>query len=247
MRMSRAVAMTAVVLSMPGAWALAAGAQAAPQAPAAPAQPPATTGQPGQVAGQVPPAAAPPAPMARTFSAPAGLLFNSVRADRVGDFEKVLAYLQAALSTSTNPTVQAQAKGWRIYKATEPGPNSTVLYVFSFTPAVSGADYSLGRILADAYPDAAQLQEIWRLYQGAVTSGGSLLNLTPVAVVPPPPLTVPGATPPAGTPPAGTPPAGTPPPSVPAAPPVAEPPAGQSPAPQPPPPNPLDSSPLGRR
>lgn len=237
MRMSRAVAMTAVVLSMPGAWA---GAQAAPQSPAAPAQPPATTGQPGQVPGQVPPAApaaAPAVPMARTFSAPAGLLFNSVRADRVGDFEKVLAYLQAALSTSTNPTVQAQAKGWRIYKATEPGPNSTVLYVFSFTPAVGGADYSLGRILADAYPDAAQLQEIWRLYQGAVTSGGSLLNLTPVAAVPPPPLTAPGATPPAAT----------PAPGVPAAPPAGDPPAGQSPAPQPPAPNPLDSNPLGRR
>jgi hypothetical protein len=116
----------------------------------------------------------------------------------VQDFEKVLAYLQAALDTSSDPTMRAQAQGWRIFKATEPGPNGTVLYVFAFNPTVPGADYGLGRILAEAYPDAAQLQEIWRLYQGAVTSGGSLLNLTPVTPAPaPPPPVAPaaGATP----------------------------------------------------
>ncbi len=53
-----------------------------------------------------------------------------------------------------------------------------VLYVFVLDPTVTGADYSLGRILADAYPDQAKLQEIWKLYSGSVT-GGSLLNLTP--------------------------------------------------------------------
>ncbi len=92
--------------------------------------------------------------------------------------------------------------------------------MFSFTPAVGGADYSLGRILAEAYPDAAQLQEVWRLYQGAVTSGGSLLNLTPVAVVPPPPLTLPGAAPPAAgqTPPAAQPGSAVPPAPAPPAP-----------------------------
>jgi hypothetical protein len=50
---------------------------------------------------------------------------------------------------------------------------------------VPGADYGLGRILAEAYPDAALLQEIWRLYTTSVTSGGSLLNLTPVVPVDP--------------------------------------------------------------
>ena len=55
----------------------------------------------------------------------------------------------------------------------------------------SGADYSLGRILADAYPDQAKLQEIWKLYSGSVT-GGSLLNLTPVKPAPPA-TTKPGA------------------------------------------------------
>jgi hypothetical protein len=52
--------------------------------------------------------------------------------------------------------------------------------VFLFDPAVPGADYGLGRILAEAYPDPTKLQEIWKLYTDSLASGGSLLNLTPV-------------------------------------------------------------------
>ena len=44
----------------------------------------------------------------------------------------------------------------------------------------AGADYGLGRILAEAYPDPTKLQEIWKLYTDSLASGGSLLNLTPV-------------------------------------------------------------------
>jgi hypothetical protein len=109
-----------------------------------------------------------------------GLLFNTVRPERVADFEQVIARVQAALGKSTDARVQEQAKGWHMFKATEPGPNGTVLYVFVMDPTVAGADYGLGRILAEAYPDVAELQEIWRLYTSSVTSGGSLLNLTPL-------------------------------------------------------------------
>ena len=97
----------------------------------------------------------------------------------MADFEKVIGYLQEALQKSTDATVRAQAKGWRVFKAAEPGPGGTVLFVFVIDPTVPSADYGLGRILADAFPDTAQLQEIWKLYTGAVTSGGTLLNLTP--------------------------------------------------------------------
>ena len=136
-------------------------------------------------------AAAPPQPSSassatRTFSAPVGMLLNAVRPERVADFEKLLGYLQAALAVSPDATVRAQAQGWRMLKASEPGPNGSVLYVFVLDPAVPGADYGLGRILADAYPDQAQLQEIWKLYTDSVASGGSLLNLTPVQPPAPP-------------------------------------------------------------
>lgn len=127
-----------------------------------------------------PSAAAQGSSAARTFTAPVGLLFNTVRPERVADFEKVIGYVQEALAKSSDAKDRAQGQGWHVYKAAEPGPNNTVLYVFVLDPTVSGADYGLGRILAEAYTDTAQLQEIWKLYTGAVTSGGSLLNLSPV-------------------------------------------------------------------
>jgi hypothetical protein len=181
---------------------------APPQPSGAPQQPAPTAPGAAAPAGITPPAAVAPL-TARAFTAPAGMILNAVRPERIVDFELVIGYLQAAFANSTNPQLRAQAGGWRMYKATEPGPNNTVLYVFWFDPTVVGADYALGPILSDAYPD--QVEQIWKLYQGALAGAGSqsLLNLTPVM---PPPLPPAGAPvpPPAGTPPPATsPPAGT--------------------------------------
>lgn len=162
---SRLLRVTLIALQVAGI-AVAMPAVAAAQSPPSPAAPT--------------PPPAPGATPARTFTAPVGLLFNTVRPDRVADFEKVMAYLQAALEKSADAKDRAQLQGWRVFKAAEPGPGGTALYVFVIDPTVPGADYGLGRILAEAYPDTAQLQEIWKLYSGAVTSGGSLLNLSPV-------------------------------------------------------------------
>jgi hypothetical protein len=126
---------------------------------------------------------------ARVFTTPMGIILNAVRPERVADFEKVVGYLEAAFASSTDATVRAQAQGWRVLKASEPGPNGSVLYVFLLDPAVSSADYGLGRILAEAYPEQAKLQEIWKLYTDSLASGGSLLSLTPV--MPPPPSATP--------------------------------------------------------
>jgi hypothetical protein len=166
--------------------------------------------------------------VSRTFTAKTGIIFNSVRPERVLDFETVLGLLKDALEKSTDPTVRKQAAGWHMFKATEPGPNGTVTYIFVFDPAVPGADYGLGRILADAYPD--KIQEIWKLYTGALSGGGSLVNLTPApappvalpGTVPSPATTTPSSTRPApppveSTPPGRTPPGTTPPETTPPA------------------------------
>jgi pyruvate/2-oxoglutarate dehydrogenase complex dihydrolipoamide acyltransferase (E2) component len=187
-----------------------ASAQVTPPAPAPPSavQQPAPPA-PGTAApaGTTPaPAATLVAPTARAFTAPTGIILNAVRPERAVDFELVIGYVQAALTKSASPQIRAQAGGWRMFKAAEPGPNNTVLYIFLLDPAVAGADYALGPILSDAYPD--QVEQIWKLYQGALAGAGSqsLLNLTPVE---PPPLPPAGAPvpPPAGT--VASPPTGT--------------------------------------
>ena len=133
--------------------------QPPPQQPGVPPQPAAPATPPKGDPGAVPPATS----SARTFTTPAGMIINAVRPERVADFEKVIGYLQDALASSTNATVRAQAEGWRVLKASENGPNGTLLYVFLFDPAVPGAEYGLGRILAESYPDQTKLQEIWKL------------------------------------------------------------------------------------
>lgn len=151
----------------------------APAALGAQQKPPPQPGAPA-TATRTEPATPPTTSSARIFTTPAGMIINAVRPERVADFEKVIAYLQEALAASTNATVRAQAQGWRVLKASETGPNGAVLYVFLFDPAVQGADYGLGRILAEAFPDQTKLQEIWKLYTDSLAGGGSLLSLTPV-------------------------------------------------------------------
>ena len=172
---------------------------AAQQAPAAGQQPPVVPGQAPGVPGQPAPTAKPaPAPAtsataARTFTAPVGLLFNTVRPDKAIDFERLVSSVRKTLEASSDPKLQAMAKGWHFYKAGELGPGNSVLYVFLIDPVVPGEDYGLGRVLSSGSTDTAALQEIWKLYTGSVTGGGSLLNLSPIPE--PPPAPAPGEKP----------------------------------------------------
>src|SRR5690606_12009619 len=107
-------------------------------------------------------------------------------------------YLQEAIANTTDAATRQQWQGLRILKGVEPGPNSSVVYVFLIDPVVSGADYSLGPVLSAAYPE--KIQEIWKLYTGAIIQQ-SVMNLTAFTppVLPPSAQPTPGgvATPPA--------------------------------------------------
>lgn len=169
----------------------------APQTPAVQTPPPPTAGAP--TAGAPPPATAAvcPAPVppatapSRAFTAQAGLLLHPVQSTRVADFERFLLYVRDALARTTSPTLRNQARGWRFFRVTEAGPNGDVIYAFLLDPAVPCVDYALAPILAEAYPDPAQLQEIWKLYTTSVRSGGTIMNLTALPAAPPPPVITP--------------------------------------------------------
>ena len=170
-----------------GAAAVAAGQTSAPQPqPAGALQPQQTSPLPGatpQTPG-APPAPAPanvvaPPSAGRVFAAEQGIIFNAIRPDKVADFETVIAKLRKALETSKDPLRNQQGWSWKIFKAAEPGPNGSVLYVFVMDPAVKGADYGVAKILAEAYP--MEIMELYRMYSGAfATAGQTLLNLKSV-------------------------------------------------------------------
>jgi len=92
-------------------------------------------------------AQAPAAPSQFVFPGDAGLILNFVKADKAADFEMVLGKLKEALAKSEKPERKAQAAGWKVFKASEPGPASAVIYVFFMDPVAKGAEYKVGDIL----------------------------------------------------------------------------------------------------
>lgn len=118
---------------------------------------------------------APPVAEARVFAAEAGLIFNPIKPGATADFEMVLRRLREALQTSPNPTRREQAKGWRVFKAQEPFQGN-VLYIFVVDPAVKGADYSVTKILAEAFP--TEVQSLYEKFSGAFAGKQSLVNLS---------------------------------------------------------------------
>jgi hypothetical protein len=135
---------------------------------------------------QAPPAAAPaqqPAAQANPFVFPGdgGVILNFVKADKTADFEMVLGKVKEALGKSEKPDRKQQATGWKLFKASEPGPNGAVIYVFIMDPVVKGADYSVGNILVEGF--GAEGQTLYKTYSESFGTPaiGALLHLTQVA------------------------------------------------------------------
>jgi len=136
-------------------------ATSAPRAQA-PQQTPATTpaAQPAQ-----------PATPKLTFSGDLALWTVAIKPDKTADFEKVMARLHEALTTSSNPDRQKQAAGWKVMKLDKPLPDGNVAYIHVISP-VPGVDYTIMEILYDAFPN--ERQQLYDLYRGAFAQNLSL-------------------------------------------------------------------------
>ena len=126
------------------------------------------------------PAATPPNPF--IFNSDGGVILNFVKADKTADFEMVMGKLKEALAKSEKPERKAQAAGWKYFKATEPGPNGAVIYVFVMDPVAKGAEYSVGNILVEVL-GATEGQALYKTYSDSYANPaiGALLHLTKVA------------------------------------------------------------------
>ncbi len=192
-----------IILALGLSVALQGAASAAPQQPAS-QTPPATTPQP-----QTPPSPTPthqppaqgttsqppatqsgqqpsqPAAPGRSFSADAGMFFNNIRPDKAADFETIMGRVKEALAKNPDPIRKQQAASWKVFKAVEPGAplpdgGRAVLYVFVLDPVVKNADYTITKILSEAFPS-----EVQELYTKLVAcyppqSGQSIVNLQAV-------------------------------------------------------------------
>jgi hypothetical protein len=122
-----------------------------------------------------------PAPNPFLFNADGGVVLNFVKPDKTADFEMVLGKLKEAIGKSSKPEHKDLATGWKIFKASEPGPGGAVIYVFIFDPATKGGEYSVGNILVDAF--GAEGQTLYKTYSDAfgMPAIGALLHLNKVA------------------------------------------------------------------
>ena len=116
------------------------------------------------------------APNARVFGSDAGLVLNFIKPDKTADFEATVQKLKEALQKSDKPERKRQAASWKVFRALEPGANSSVLYVFVVDPAVKGEDYTVSAILAEAFP--ADVQELYKRYADSYAGGQNFVNLT---------------------------------------------------------------------
>ena len=119
------------------------------------------------------------APATRVFGSDAGMVLNFVKTDKTADFEAVIAKLKEALTKSDKPERKEQAAGWKVFKAVEPGPAGSALYVFIVDPPVKGADYTVSTILAEAFPQ--EVQTLYKQYAESYASGQNFLNLALVS------------------------------------------------------------------
>jgi len=142
-----------------------------------PVQPPAGAAAPG--APQAPGGPPPPAvPASRRFTSDAGMIFNKIKPDKVGDFEMVMGRVKEALAKSENPKRKQMALSWRVFKGLEAGPGGNYIYVFWFDPPIKDEDYQITSILGEAFPN--ELQDLWAKFTQCFVDGQTMLNLQQV-------------------------------------------------------------------
>ena len=93
-----------------------------------------------QTAPPAPPQQATPAKTPYMFTGDAAITLNFIKADKTADFEMIVGKLREALEKSTTPERAQQAASWKVYKAAEPAPNGSVVYMFLIDAVVKDSD-----------------------------------------------------------------------------------------------------------
>ena len=112
-----------------------------------------------------------------SFTGGAAMMTNVVNPAKTADFERVMRAYGEALSASGNPQYNQMAAGFKVYRATEPGPNNFVVYYWFLDPVIAGGNYAVAKVLADEVSpgppgNGAQVQALFDAYTGSLEGGG---------------------------------------------------------------------------
>jgi hypothetical protein len=102
-----------------------------------------------------------------------------IKPEKAADFEATVARLEEALERSNNPQRRLQGASWKVFRALEPATNGDAVYVFEIDPAIKGADYTVSRILEEAFPREAS--GLYRRYADSFSAGQNIIDMTLIA------------------------------------------------------------------
>ncbi len=105
------------------------------------------------------------------FSGDAAVMLHFVRPGSTAAYEGVMTRLGEALQRSENTETdrQAQARGWKVYRASASITGDGVMYAWVIDPVVGGANYAAATILNEVFP--GDIQQLFETYNGAFTAG----------------------------------------------------------------------------
>ena len=107
-------------------------------------------------------------PQKTTYTGDVVLAAYVVNADKVADYEKVMATLKDALSKSARPEAKQQLAGWKVIKNSANQPDGSPLFVHIITPVVRDADYSITNLVYEVVKDPTEQKAFYDLYRGAL-------------------------------------------------------------------------------
>jgi hypothetical protein len=107
-------------------------------------------------------------PQKTTYTGDLVLAAYVVNADKVADYEKVMATLKDALAKSPRPEAKQQLAGWKVIKNAMNQPDGSPLYVHIISPVVKDADYSITNLVYEVVTDPTERTNFYNLYRGAL-------------------------------------------------------------------------------
>ena len=107
---------------------------------------------------------------ATTFSGDAAVMLHFVKPGSTSAYEGVMARLGQALARSENTETnrQAQAAGWKVYRASmDISGQGNVMYAWVIDPVMGGANYAASTIMNEVFP--GEIQQLYETYNGSFT------------------------------------------------------------------------------